>query len=464
MRKKPKWISIACIATLVVVASYGCDTTPSKKLLVGRVECPHSWDSVYVNTVVVDAVGNSVTLTPISNSQFSLPGAITNVPEFHDCQRLISATKPDEYVAVAAIFARFDLDKSFQSRKRANPRIQGRVRGRARQVTAKAAGATTVTHADSAVVTEGIAVAEIVSEGDYKELGIQIGFNCLFLDDNGGPWTGVMVSVGGKEVKCEGLALTSTMTISKVWVKPGAVGTSPTDVPPVARWDYDAKHNVQLIGIKCDDRWCDVGGRPDFQPPPPAGGPASPKQQRIKGWYDEQRVAEFDAGTHKVTKPGATTATVIPDPQLGNYTMQLFEAVGTTWLQVARVAMDKASTTYLQKYGFQQVASSRPMREMTYVYLCKGDADRCLIPPTLVDLRTKCAAAAAAAVPPQVPWWAKIEFGSATPKYVCTKWRGYTVAGFGIPPVVRWRWRANDETIWISCPQGCCETDSFDSK
>jgi hypothetical protein len=32
------------------------------------------------------------------------------------------------------------------------------------------------------------------------------------------------------------------------------------------------------------------------------------------------------------------------------------------------------------------------------------------------------------------------------------------IAGnYRIPAVVRWRWKPNDETMWVACPAGCCE-------
>lgn len=446
MRKKPKWISVACLAALAAAATYGCEKP--KPLLAGRPECPHSW-SKFLDTTVYSHSGPA--LIPLSYNQFSLPGAITDIPEFHDCQRLISPTNPDRYVAHAAIFAAFDLDGAYARRKKANP--TGLIReqtGRLRRAS-RSAGAEYST--DESVVSEGVAVAEIVSEGDYPQLGIGRGFNCLFLDGTGTAWSGVMVFVGQKEEKCEGLVPTSTMKLAKLWVRTGGVGTSPTDVPPVGRWDVDAKVAVQLMGIKCDDRWCDIGGQFDFEPRRPAGDATRPKEQRIKGWYDEQRLAEFDPGSGNVTTPGASTATVIPDRELGSYTMPGFEASGVTWLPVARVAMDKGSITYSKKNGFEPVPSSMPMNAMTYVYLCKGDADRCQIPATAVDLRARCVS--------NPRWWAKTQHGPAAAKYYCVKYRGHP-AGFSIPAVVRWRWRANDETIWISCPEGCCETDSFD--
>ena len=29
-------------------------------------------------------------------------------------------------------------------------------------------------------------------------------------------------------------------------------------------------------------------------------------------------------------------------------------------------------------------------------------------------------------------------------------------SGEEIPGAVRWRWKEDDETMWVRCPQGCC--------
>jgi hypothetical protein len=56
-------------------------------------------------------------------------------------------------------------------------------------------------------------------------------------------------------------------------------------------------------------------------------------------------------------------------------------------------------------------------------------------------------------------WYARIKSASgASLKYFCVKYR--PLPGNVQPPgVVRWRWKIKDETIWVSCPNGCCEVD-----
>ncbi|MGH7615226.1 MAG: hypothetical protein ACREMW_14450, partial [Gemmatimonadales bacterium] len=73
-------------------------------------------------------------------------------------------------------------------------------------------------------------------------------------------------------------------------------------------------------------------------------------------------------------------------------------------------------------------------------------------------------------VPADTTWWARIRgpktfWWMATPKwkYKCAKrWDHKDLkdaAGnpIHIPGAVRWRWRANDETSWVRCDQGCCQ-------
>lgn len=63
--------------------------------------------------------------------------------------------------------------------------------------------------------------------------------------------------------------------------------------------------------------------------------------------------------------------------------------------------------------------------------------------------------------------WAKVTSptplaSGANTTYLCVRYRPTStmpgIAGnYRIPAVVRWRWKPNDETMWVACPAGCCE-------
>ena len=65
---------------------------------INLVECPHDWmPHLYQDSLV----------TP---GELALPGALTNVPEFHDCQKLVAANASGlGYLPLAAVFGAWDL-------------------------------------------------------------------------------------------------------------------------------------------------------------------------------------------------------------------------------------------------------------------------------------------------------------------------------------------------------------------
>src|SRR6185295_11680520 len=82
----------------------------------------------------------------------------------------------------------------------------------------------------------------------------------------------------------------------------GVFGT-PSEIPAVARWEWDAARKVQYIGLRCGIDWCNIGpaspgGAALFTPadpyiaPPTTGAPmAADRVRAVKGWYDQQRLA-----------------------------------------------------------------------------------------------------------------------------------------------------------------------------
>ena len=120
-----------------------------------RPECPHDWDDYFrperVRKVKVSEGTPIVTSVLRPSRQFAaaatvlartylISGDITNIPEFHDCQRLIAGNAAGfrGFVELAAVFAR---EKT-----------------------------------DSVVAVPGpFVVAEVFSEGSYPSLGIQPG-------------------------------------------------------------------------------------------------------------------------------------------------------------------------------------------------------------------------------------------------------------------------------------------------
>jgi hypothetical protein len=122
----------------------------------------------------------------------SVSGKITLIPEFHDCQRLIDDTglKYGPLVGVYVSFLNAQIPALPPIPVVRRPSLSGGRPTQARVPT----GASTITAA-----TTAIAAAELVAfDGDYDTLGIKLGFNCLYLLNDGSATrvTARMVRVG----------------------------------------------------------------------------------------------------------------------------------------------------------------------------------------------------------------------------------------------------------------------------
>ena len=371
----------------------------------------------------------------------SIAGKRTHIPEYHDCQKLIGdSAGVRTYLTRVAVFSADDLQqKTARIDKIRDSVARSRLEARL------------ATGGDSIFV-----VGEIYApDGDYPQLGIKRYFNCLFLYPANKPPSYLeanVVPVGTNEVQCKSIPHTSSGTILEVHrTEFGDI----KHVPDVARWDWDATHKTEYIGVGCHTAWCDIGpsgftsSSPHASPPMPPGSP----QMAVKGWYDEQTLAFPTASGVTV---GTVTGTFVPMSDLGDQdgtpgkNFEKFKPVAT-------VALDGGSTVYFDKLNL----APSPITAMTdTVYLCHGTWAHCAVAD--VAFQPKCG------VGTDPNWWAKIvspKPGGGTPPmstaYFCITRRQHP--GMKIPGVVRWRWAIKDETMWIGCIQGCCEVEA-DSK
>ena len=223
-----------------------------------------------------------------------------------------------------------------------------------------------------------------------------------------------------------------------------------TDVPAVARWDWDPKNEVQYIGIACGDRWCEVSGDrlvasrrfgvndgpaqepvPNHPPKKPAG-----KHKRvwmIKGWYDEQYIA-VAGGTKGDLTPGGVLATIFPHGQLDELnSVSDFQA---GWVPAATVRLDSAMPSYEVKSNFTPKDNR--------IFLCENGKGNC--GDAIGQTPKECTASQGGT------WFAKIVSGRGVTKYRCVTRREHK----DVVATARWRWLNNDETVWIRCANGCC--------
>jgi hypothetical protein len=435
---------------------------PGKALLADLPECPVAWDSVpIVDSNRVYRIG-----------EFAVPGPITDVPEFHDCQKFILVQNDTaSYGPLVAIFASFRLDSlmdSLQAQPLARtarrpqrgpqrpPGALPRPGVQPRPERADAMGGATP---GPRAFRRAASAALIFNYGtEYRPLGIKPAFSCLymFLDDRDSLHA-MVTSIGEQEKDCL-LTIDPTST-EGTWLqvrRTRFAGLGARDIPPVARWDWDPMRSEQYIGIKCGDAWCEIG-REGFSPSPyylePAAGPAEmARVVTIKGWYDEQRLAVISGG---VAVPSNVVGTIFPHPKLGTYSD--IESFTGRWVLVAFVKLSAASDQYRLKHNFDGTPAGTSMNRMYACYgtkeSCEVDADdlSCPLPPTDIHIDK--------AGTDGSTWWLKVIAPGGRVTYKCLIRRGHEELGHQIPGTTRWRWVANDETTWNRCIYGCCEAD-----
>lgn len=395
----------------------GRGTTPQSE---ARPECPH--DTIFWG----DSSHVVHTL-----AQIPLSGEITGIPEFHDCQRFIN--KRGGYDSLFAIYAAFHLESLPCGLSRC--------------------GVGTAT-------AVGIPAATILSYGGYYPwLGIRNGFNCLYLW-NPPDWKAAMIPQSDnpdcryrrtvEPLPPEAVPLT-VQAIAPVAAPP----FRDREYPPVARWDWDQTSRQQFIGIRCGMAWCEVGRSsaastagawPDYPPPdlpfePIPGLVASTASDRavwrVKGWFDAQalaiKVLDAAAGQLRV-RPSPVWGFIVPNPVLGDLQNSNFQ---NTWVHVAYAIVNaKYSSSVLFGNGRNRV------------WLCYGTSSSCGVQQERLVCQSP-------PPPSGVWWWAKIRTQDDS-VYRCVTFRGYP-SYLDVPGTVRWRWQADDETVWIKCPSGCCE-------
>lgn len=371
----------------------------------GRDECPHD-----------PARGDSV-LTKVV-------GALADIPELHDCQRLVvpdSASGALVYDSIAAVFA--------------VPR-----------------GATYTD--DSLATPRALALIYFPYGGTYERLHLETPMSCLWVQRmNTGlaAWIRpvataedcLLVSKGESDRSRALEVRTHTITTR---------GSRP-EPPPynVARWDWDERTRTQFIGIRCGNAWCEVGVRNFGDSPSHVDANTETAPQfsglRIKGHYDEQHLAEFAGGRLQV---GGNRGTIYPTPQLAAFAAT--RPPPGVWTRVAEINMSPDVGSYDAMLNL--IGNPRPVTagDRAVLSLCLGDPKSCA-PNRRSAFRSDACKATG-----NGRWYARIERPGRPAQYFCVMHRGHTKAD-NIPAVVRWRWREDDETIWVRCHEGCCEVN-----
>jgi hypothetical protein len=365
---------------------------------------------------------------------FSIVGPITDVPEFHDCQRLLS-DGGRRFGPLVAVFAAYDLDSIVKRLDSLNERRSG--------------------PADRFALAGGLILN--LSKEAYARLDIQPGFSCLYVwrtRTDSVRWNARIRWVRNRHTMCLDPIDPTTLQAGRLDVHRDSAPefSQPGDYPAVARWEWDAVNGQHYIGIKCGHGWCQVGP-PRFRPTlsyaagPTDGTPRS-KVQRIKGWYDEQILAD------SLNRP-SIRGWVFPSPDLHERRLSDFDS--PNWVLVAYVALERQSDFYKARFNYDVVPPGAPLERMNKLFFCRGTMQGCGIPT----------GSPAVTCGSDVWWpnprmWVRIDAAlGGRSMYRCIIRRGHEDLRKDIPSTTRWRWLAHDETSWIECGHGCCEMAAF---
>lgn len=387
-------------------------------------ECPRHWERL------PKALGGRLS----SADGFPVVGTITDVPEFHDCQRLIM---PDStYGPLVAVFAAYNLDT-----------LQ------------------TLVSADSAVA--GALILNLSLHKNYDALYIRTGYNCLYLwtaPSNVSPgevdWHARILSVDTTASRCLNKIDPHTAGGNDLVVRPLPINykLDTAAIPPVARWDWDEVARQHYIGIRCGKIWCEVGA-PGFTPSAHyqlPNGPTSKEEWRvrsIKGWYDQQPLADIGA---KRPIP-SVVGTVFPGPSLDGLLK-----TGSTghWFTAAYVNLSRPSPYYKNMLNLDAVSDALPLKRMNTLLFCHGRRDQC-IPNTATAASFLRPCGLPLTSGQEIIWFQIKPAVEGEPKYGCVKRHDHSMeVTKRIPNTARWRWLLDDETIWKECIQGCCEVEA----
>jgi len=379
----------------------------------------------------------------VTGAGIPLLGPIADLPEFHDCQRLlvkgntpaaVSAAAGDglAFGPLVAIWAANKLDSTFVG-----------------------------LHEDSLQAHPVAVIYNFDPSRSYDDLGISPGFSCFYLWNDGG-WHAAILPLGNDKSAPDGCAGQRTVDeqlrarTAKLRVVPGKLpdSLSPADIPPVARWDWDPVNQVQYIDIRCADEWCQVGPR-EFEPAPSAFASGMSIDEimalpdirdraigsgtgqilrvfAVKGWYDEQRLDLPGTGAGAVPRITDISGTAFPHPTLHSAT---FEAGDWTTVAYLKVPAEYPGVV--------------PLSEgISRLQMCKGDATACGADPAK-DCTDK-------EQTDGDPWWGRtISATGDTSAVGCVKRRDH--GGRAMPaPAARWNWNELDAKTWAACQGGCC--------
>lgn len=430
------WI-VALVLLGVVIYCFACRKTDGRDHGNGPPRSDTSW--VWLDTLQSCPHYWSRLATRVQDTIAPLSLTTIDVPEYHDCQKLVVPGSAD-YGPLAVVFAAEQVESL--------PQVQARLSARAGRPMAAAA---------ATILSIG---------GDYPVLGIKEHANCLYLWKDGS-WSARVVPVTDVGQKCREEFDRSSADGTPLTVHVTAAEPGSTFHPAVARWER-AADGTPYVSVRCGDEYCAAG--PVGSAPPPAltiaesgafttwlnGLPragvvpvitstALRELVAARGWYDEQRLAPAGGGT----AASEIVGTIIPNPNLDRFEDTHFDK---KWQTTALIWIPTPTSTAGNTTVSEYTSKMNLRAGWNAIATCAGTAATCLPPGATTP-------ATCAAMPPDTRVWfgQVISMAGGDPRYYCTVRIGAYKHVIG---TARWRWIKNDETTWVRCVNGCCELDT----
>jgi hypothetical protein len=343
-----------------------------------------------VNNNIDDILQNACGLTPAKAHDLSI------IAGFHDVQQLPTAPTSIDYGPDARIYS--------CDRKRTLAEFQAGTVVAVMHVIGATTGMTT-----------------------YDNIGLDASapaFKCMWVDVQLNDWFWEVGSV--TDNRCD-----RPSTINRPVVRTQVSGNQ-LNYPAGVRF-VDTEGLLPRVGVPCVDHWCEMGKAPDAYTP--GDSPSGSIADQVKGWHDEQKIAERPGGPGTAIKRG-TRARVTPIPNLAGVQPDEYVTPGQGGIIGVKLATVKMSGPPTGKYssiwGIGNGLSSLWVRR---VNTTGGVQYQAQFTPGM------------SSTPNPTGQWFVVQHSTHTEIQP-------------IPGVARWLWDANDEEIWLACEQGCCEITS----
>ena len=210
--------------------------------------------------------------------------------------------------------------------------------------------------------------------------------------------------------------------------------------PAAARFDEDI-NGVPVLAFKCLNAFCEVGTTPARRREPgsklnpvPLG---TPVQALVKGWQDEQELAEqvVDAAGVPFWRGSGVRASIVPADNIANHDRAAFSAHADRWFGMAVITIAGPLLPSNKYYGW----GLRQGRN--YVGMRYASATDTLV---VGIFNAKLPDPPSASPSPRKVW------------KVRERMMHWDVA---VPPTARFRFTVGDDGIWIPCGNACCRSD-----